>query len=110
MHAFFGVAFQFLAFQTNVLGAKILILKERTEIKQPLIKRPNLKSVWGWTNIIWKFIPYYLGYAVLIYFAELKDLPGTGWTFYTVSFFLTVVVIINVIATLILYLLRRTNR
>src|SRR5690606_35618793 len=42
MHAFFGVAFQFLAFQTNVLGAKILILKERREIKQPLNKDSSI--------------------------------------------------------------------
>lgn len=64
-------------------------------------------SVGGWVNLVWRFVPYYFGYTMLIYFAEKQNLPDTGWTYYICIFFFILVVIVNAIATLLIFLLRQ---
>ena len=67
-----------------------------------LFVKPNLKTVLGWTKAIWKYLPLYVGYTVAVYFVEKDRWIDSGWTFYTLCFFLIILVVINLIATIVL--------
>jgi len=68
------------------------------------ITNPRPKKISDFVNLIFKMIPHFFGYAFFLYFLEMEGYIDTGWTFYTVLFYMILISIIVIILKIFFFL------
>ena len=61
------------------------------------IANPRPKKIPDFVNLIFKMIPHFFGYTFFLYFLEMEGYIDTGWTFYTVLFYMIPISIIVIV-------------
>lgn len=61
------------------------------------LTKPHPTKLSDFVNLIFKMIPHFFGYSLLLYFLEMEEYIDTSWTFYTMLFFLIPISVIIVI-------------